>query len=63
MKQKKRKMKMNRIEDYYEEQNALANVEAEHANPEEILSKFEEIEEHCDFEEFITAGQMSLSFE
>ena len=55
---------MNRIENYYEEQNALVNVEAQNANPEDILSKFEELEEeYLDFDEFITAGQMSLPFE
>lgn len=46
---------MNRIEDFYEEQNALVNVEAQNANPEDIVSMFEELEkEHMDFEEFLS---------
>ncbi len=47
--------------EWFEEVN---QIEDTRMNPEEILMKFEEIvEETLDFEEFITGGQMSLSFE
>lgn len=52
--------KMQTVE-WFEEVNQVADT---NSNPEDILSKFEELEEETlDFEEFITAGQMSLPLE
>lgn len=43
------------LEEYYQEQEAYMNAEAPNANPEDIVSMFEELEEeHVDFEEFIS---------